>query len=60
MKVNTVKVQEALEGMNYPAKRDYLVQHAKDNGADKDVLEELKSLPDQFYNTEKDVTRKLM
>jgi hypothetical protein len=47
---NPIQMQKFLGGMEYPAGRDDIVEHARQNGADDDVLEHLRSLPDRNYD----------
>jgi hypothetical protein len=48
--LSPIDVQKALKGMDYPAKRDDLVRRAEDNGADGDVVEALRKIPDRQYD----------
>jgi hypothetical protein len=45
-----IEVQKYLAGMNYPATKDELIDHAKKQGASKDVIDALSSLPDGEYD----------
>jgi hypothetical protein len=45
-----IKVQKFLSGMDYPASKQQLIDHARSKKADKDVLEALESLPDREYD----------
>ena len=47
---NPIKMQKYLSGINYPASRDELVEHAKSAGADQEVLEHLHNLPDKRFD----------
>ncbi|PRX45949.1 uncharacterized protein DUF2795 [Prauserella shujinwangii] len=47
---NPITMQKYLSGVHYPCSRDELVEHARDQGADGDVLEHLRSLPDRTYD----------
>ena len=49
MAVNPIEVEKFLKGVDYPAKKEDLVQHAQQHGADQRVLEALKQLPDQTF-----------
>ncbi len=49
-KVNPVHAQEFLEGMDYPARKQELVEHAEQQGADENVLEVLRQIPDREYD----------
>jgi hypothetical protein len=50
-------VAQHLKGIDFPAKRDDLVKHAKKNEAGDDVLDVLKGLPEQDYNNMADVLK---
>jgi hypothetical protein len=56
-KVNPIQVQKFLGGMNYPAKKDEIVDHAKSKGADKNVMDTLNQLPDEDFQTPADVSK---
>lgn len=45
-----IEVQKYLSGMDYPASKQDLVAHAEKNGAPKEVVEELRRLPDEEYD----------
>jgi hypothetical protein len=47
---NPIQMQKFLGGVNYPCGRDELVEHARSKGADDDVLEHLRALPDRTYD----------
>lgn len=56
--VNPISVQKYLKGMDYPASKDELVDHAEEQGADKEVLDLLEQLPDdEEYETPADVSK---
>jgi hypothetical protein len=44
-----------LKGMKYPARKDDLIQQAKKNEADRDVIDAMKSLPEKEYKSEDEV-----
>ncbi len=48
-KVSPIEIQKALGGMDYPADKDAIVQHAESKGASDDVLEALRGLPDRTF-----------
>jgi Protein of unknown function (DUF2795) len=58
-KPNPVQLQKFLKGVDYPASKDELVRHAKDNGADETVLEALRALPDRQYDGPNAVSQEL-
>jgi hypothetical protein len=45
-----IEAQKYLSGMNYPATKDEIIEHAKNQRAPKEVLEELKKIPEQEYD----------
>jgi hypothetical protein len=47
--VSPIDIQKALGGMDYPAKKEEIVKHAEQNGADDDVLKALKRIEDREY-----------
>ena len=47
---NPIQMQKYLSGVSYPASRDDLVRHAEQQGADEEVLENLRTMPDREYN----------
>lgn len=52
-----IDVQKALKGANYPADKKSLIETAKENGADDDVMKRLNDLPDQEYQSPADVSK---
>jgi hypothetical protein len=53
---NPIQLQKYLSGVDYPADKDTLVQKARDNGADDDVIQTLQSLPFDSFNSPNDVS----
>jgi hypothetical protein len=49
-------LEQALSGMSYPAPRDALARHARDNGAD-EIAGILEDLPERDYHDAADVAR---
>ena len=49
MTVNPVQVEKFLKGVDYPATKEDLIRHAQQQGADQQVLETLKQLPDKTF-----------
>jgi hypothetical protein len=50
MALDFIEVQKYLSGMDYPASKEQLVEHARQQGAPQDVLEELTSIPEEEYD----------
>jgi Protein of unknown function (DUF2795) len=44
-----IDIQKALSGIDYPASKDQIVQHAEKNGGDEEVVEALKKIDDREY-----------
>jgi hypothetical protein len=44
-----IDIQKALSGMDYPASKDQIVQHAERSGADEEVLDALRGIDDREY-----------
>ncbi|KNB54112.1 DUF2795 domain-containing protein [Streptomyces caatingaensis] len=49
--------QKALKGAPYPADREKLVQVARKNKADRDVVDKISHIPDKQYETPADVQK---
>ncbi len=47
---NPIHLQKYLAGMDYPANKKDLVKHAKEKGADENVIYTLEKLPEREYN----------
>ena len=45
--VSPIDIQKTLKGMDYPATKQQILEHAK--GGDKDVLEALQKIDDREY-----------
>ncbi|MBE3560895.1 MAG: DUF2795 domain-containing protein [Ktedonobacteraceae bacterium] len=48
-KINPVQVEKFLKGLDYPASKQDIVKHAQQHGADQNVLEALKQMPDRTF-----------
>lgn len=56
MATNPIQLQKYLQGVDYPASKDDLVRRAQQRGADKQVVQTLKSLPRNQFNSPNDVS----
>jgi uncharacterized protein DUF2795 len=54
---NPVEIERYLKGVDYPAKKNDLIKHARQQGASQDVLEILKDLREENFNGPVDVNR---
>jgi hypothetical protein len=57
--MNPIDVQKHLKGVDYPAAKQQLVQHAEKAGADNDLRTLLEKLPDKRFETPADVMQAL-
>ncbi len=53
----TVDIEKALKGMDYPANKNDLVQQAKKNNANRNVLQAIQKLPEDKFNSPTDVAK---
>lgn len=47
---NPIQVQKFLGGIDYPASKDDILRSAQDSGADDEVLDALRGIPDREYD----------
>lgn len=59
VKVNPVQVQKFLEGLDYPATKEQIISHAKEHGADDNVVETLEQIPDREYEGPVGITKEI-
>jgi hypothetical protein len=57
--VNPIQLQKYLKGVDYPAKKQDLLNAAQRNDADENVRATLERLPDQTFNSPNDVSEAL-
>ncbi|MCG6539104.1 DUF2795 domain-containing protein [Pseudomonas sp. KSR10] len=50
-------VSTYLKGIDYPAKKQDLVEHAKNNGAEPEVIDVINRMPEQEYGNMADVMK---
>jgi len=56
-KVNPIELQKHLKGVDYPASKEELIEHAEQQGADEKIREILEQLPDEEYETPAEVSK---
>ena len=56
---SSATIQEYLKGINYPAKKEDLVNHARSQNAPQSVLDTLDGMPDREYGGPADVTSEI-
>ncbi|HIJ63714.1 MAG TPA: DUF2795 domain-containing protein [Rhodospirillaceae bacterium] len=52
---STATIAQALSGIDFPANKNDLIEHARRNNADKDVIQTLNEMPDEQYTSMADV-----
>lgn len=57
MQTSPVEVQKALKDIDYPVKKQGLIEHAKKHKASSEVIEVLEDLPDKEYTNAVDVSK---
>jgi hypothetical protein len=57
MHTNPIEVQKALKNMNYPAKKEDLIKHARNRNASDKVMQDINELPDKEYTNAADVSK---
>ena len=55
--VNPIQLQRFLDGVNYPASKQDLIETARKQGAGDQVLETLRRMPDKRYGSPVDVSQ---
>jgi hypothetical protein len=56
MTANPIQVQKFLGGLDYPVEKSDLLERARSEGADDEVVETLDRLPEQSFNSPNDVS----
>ncbi|UBF26545.1 DUF2795 domain-containing protein [Kovacikia minuta CCNUW1] len=56
-KVNPIQMQKYLKGVDYPARKQDLLERAKQEGADENVCLTIEQLPDEEFETPADVSK---
>ncbi|HEY9671602.1 MAG TPA: DUF2795 domain-containing protein [Waterburya sp.] len=54
---NPIQIQKHLKGVDYPASKEELIEHAQQQDADEDILSILEQLPDQEFETPAEVSK---
>jgi hypothetical protein len=57
---NPIQLQKHLRGVNYPAAKADLVKKAREQKADKEIIEALEAMPDQQYDGPDAVSRAVL
>ena len=54
---NPIQIQKYLKGVDYPARKEALLQNARDMGADENICASLEQLPDEEFQTPAEVSQ---
>lgn len=54
--IRAAQIQKSLHGLEFPADKNTLLEHAKRNGAPREVLKFIEELPTKPYESANDVT----
>ncbi|MBX5490204.1 MAG: DUF2795 domain-containing protein [Chloroflexi bacterium] len=54
--VNPIQLQKFLKGVDYPASKQELIRHARQQGADESAMATLERLAEQEYRSPKEVS----
>lgn len=58
--VSPAQIQERLDGVDYPASKQDLIDHVKNSkGDNQEVVEVMNKLPDKDYNSPVDVSKEV-
>jgi hypothetical protein len=55
MQPTHMQAQKKVSGIHYPAGRDELIDYARAHGADRELLECMRHMPNRIYRTQGDV-----
>ncbi|MBD2256197.1 DUF2795 domain-containing protein [Pseudanabaena sp. FACHB-2040] len=57
MAVSPIAISKAIKGIDFPASKEDLIEHAKQNQADKEVIDLLENLSEDDFETVADVEK---
>jgi len=55
--VSPAQVEKSIKGTRFPAEKQDLIQRAKENNANQDVLDVLENMPDKQFNSPVDISK---
>jgi hypothetical protein len=53
------KIEEFMEGLNFPASKQDITSKAREKGADDNIMSMLQKLPDKMYQSQNDIKNEL-
>jgi hypothetical protein len=57
MTASMADIEHALKGINFPKNKNEIIQYAQNQNASKEIVSDLKSLPDRTYNNAADLAK---
>lgn len=58
-KVNPIQLQKYLKGINYPARLKDIVEAARTNKADQNILQTLEQMPEREYKNPAEISKEI-
>ncbi|HXK61983.1 MAG TPA: DUF2795 domain-containing protein [Acidobacteriota bacterium] len=58
-KVNPIQLQKYLKGIDYPVRQQQIIQTARQNKADANIIETLEQLPDREYANPAEISKEI-
>jgi hypothetical protein len=58
-KVNPIQLQKYLKGVDYPADRESILDAARENGADDNVISTLEQLPNREFKNPAEISKEI-
>ena len=55
--VSPAQVEKSIKGTHFPAQKQDLIQRARENNANQDVLDVLENMPDKKFNSPVDISK---
>lgn len=59
VKTAPIQIQKYLKGMDYPATKEELIEHARNNEASDDIISMLENMKTRKFNTPAEVSKAL-
>ncbi|WP_414469503.1 DUF2795 domain-containing protein [Methanobacterium sp. ACI-7] len=56
-RVTAATVEKSIKGINFPASKQDLIQQAKSNNADQQVIQEIENLPQDQFSSPIDISK---
>jgi hypothetical protein len=53
--ISVIDITKALKGVDFPAEKEDLIDYARENGADEEILQLMEEMPEEEYGSMSDV-----